>query len=130
MRILLLFACLALLWIYRFFPGGAIDGTLWEVKVRPDVFFALSRRDTLLFQNGRMTSLKFASEGFLPARYKMTSFQEEKSGSWNVVFDRAKQETVEWRGAVEGDRMRGLVLWRRPDGKVRRFTFRGVRKPT
>lgn len=125
----LLFAVAAGLGIlYAALFGGPMDGTSWEVKIKPDSLLSFSHRDTLVFQRGRMSAAGFLSEGFSPAVYSARAAEGGLSTVWNAALTHAQDGIVSWNGLVRGDRIEGIAVWWTKGGGLKRFTFKGVRK--
>lgn len=101
-----------------------LDGTSWEVKTRADAVFALARRDTLIFKDGRLTSARWAGEGFAPGRYEAS----RGAADWEAVLRQEGKGTVSWQGVARDDRMEGTLQWTAEDGRTRRYRFKGARR--
>lgn len=124
--------------------GGPLDGSAWDVRVRANSLFSFSKRDTLVFQKGRLTSLRHLPEGYGPARYgvpgpqgELESILSRISGRNSVAgtpmefqssLSHDEQGTLHWQGRVQGDFIQGTMTWLRKDGRVKEFTFRGSRR--
>lgn len=129
MKKLLLVLLLALAIAYhRLARPPVMDGSAWDVRIKPDFFFSFSRKDTLFFQDGILTAAGYVSKGFLPATYVASSLGGAEPTEWEASLPHHQGGVLEWHGRVRGDRIDGTVLWRRTDGRVRRFTFRGSRR--
>lgn len=128
MKKLLLAVSAALSLAYAALVGGPMDGTVWEVKVKSEALFSLSRRDTMVFQNGRLSVAGFLSSGFTPAVYRSESARGHADQVWNAALTHVEKGIVTWSGLVRGDMIEGVAVWWTKDGKPRHFSFRGVRK--
>jgi hypothetical protein len=124
--LLVLAGAAALTFAYRRI-GHPLEGTVWDVQVRADSAFAFARRDTLIFQDGRLTSARWAGEGFAPAGYEAPG-EEGGTSSWGAALSRNGQGTVLWQGIARGDRIEGTLQRTAADGRTRRYRFKGVRK--
>ncbi len=125
-RLLLLAAVGSAAWAYQSLGWAELDGSAWDVKVRPKAVFALSRRDTLVFDRGHFTSAKRLSEGFLPAHYSFDRSAED-FGHFTVSQKGEDGSTLQWQGVIEGDRVKG-TLWRVTESGVEKYRFRGRRR--
>lgn len=104
-----------------------LEGTAWEVRTRAESLFSFSRRDTLIFKDGCLTSARWADRGFAPSGYDATR-EEDRSAVWGAALHREGQGTLRWQGTARGDRMEGTMQWTASDGRVRRYRFKGVRR--
>lgn len=128
MNRILLAASAALSLGYAALFGGPMDGTAWEVRVKSDSLFAISHRDTLTFQKGKLGSANWLSSGFSPAVYRVQSGPGDIDAVWNASLSHPEKGIMSWQGLVRGDRIEGVaVLWT-PEGRPKRFTFQGRRK--
>lgn len=128
MRKLLLALFTALGLAYARVFGGPMDGTAWEVKVRPDSLFAFSRRGTLVFEKGRLTAATTIAEGFTPAVYNAQEGDGDFESVWNASLTHVEKGVMTWHGLVRGDKIQGIAVWWVKNGKPRRFTFSGSRR--
>lgn len=127
MKILLALALSLLAFAYRSLGSGGLDGSVWEVKVRPRALFALSRKDTLAFDRGRLSSARFLGSGFAPGGYSHDAARGA-GGSFSASLARSDGSTLDWSGRVTGDRVKGELLLTSADGKSRRYSFHGRRR--
>ncbi|MBI5239623.1 MAG: hypothetical protein HY926_04065 [Elusimicrobia bacterium] len=127
MKTLLLVAAAAVALGFAYRTTRPLEGTSWEVKTKADSFFSLSRRDTLIFKDGCLTSARWAQEGFAPAGYDAAR-EEDKSATWGAALHHDRKGTVRWQGIARGDRMEGTLQWTAADGRTRRYRFQGARK--
>ncbi|MBI5244904.1 MAG: hypothetical protein HY922_14655 [Elusimicrobia bacterium] len=128
MRTLFLAALVAAALAYAYRSGKNLDGTAWDVKLKPDSFFAFSRKDTLVFEDGLLTVAGYAKKGFAPAAYGSESAGAEGGKAWQASMDLQGGGTSQWQGVARGDRIEGTVLWQETDGRTKRYTFKGRRK--
>jgi len=131
MRFLCLAALLALAFVY--FSRGArpsMDGSIWNVKLKPSSILSFSRKDTLVFNEGQVASSAYAAHGFLPAAYAAVHNGERNEDAWNAVAASRQEGTINWEGLVSGDKIQGTLVWYKADGKVEKLSFAGFRKPT
>lgn len=113
--------------VYAAIFGGPIDGTSWDVKVKQDGFFHWgSKRETLVFHNGKLVVAGAVSRGYSPALYQARD--EENGAAFAAILNNPSRESVEWSGRVNGDRIAGVVIVRARDGRVVRYAFSGERK--
>ena len=126
MRTLFLVGAAAIALGFAYQMTRPLEGTSWEVKTKADSFFSLSHRDTLIFKDGRLTSARWADQGFAPAGYAAKR-EEGKSASWAASLRQDGKGTLVWHGMARGDRMEGTLQWTSEDGRTRSYKFKGVR---
>ena len=124
---LLLAAVTALRMAWAILVGGGMDGTAWEVKVSRDSFFSIPRRETLVFEQGRMKIEGKVPAGFEPCAYKAES-AAGADAVWNASSTSDEGGTVSWQGLVRGDRIEGVAIWWTKAGRQKRYVFTGSRK--
>ncbi|MEQ1919204.1 MAG: hypothetical protein ABL955_08400 [Elusimicrobiota bacterium] len=113
--------------VYAAIFGGPIDGSAWDVKVKQDGFFHWgSKRETLVFHNGKLVVAGAVSQGYSPSLYQARD--EENGTIFAAVLNDPSREAIEWTGRVDGDRIAGVVIVRARDGRVVRYAFTGARK--
>lgn len=110
--------------------AASLDGTTWEVKVTPDegsqkqpdvkVF-----DNTLIFQNGRLTSTECSKKGFTPSAYS-------PSPSGNGLSFRSQQASqnvgkTDWVGQATGEDIKGTMTLTKQDGSIIRYNFEGTK---
>ncbi|MBI5629307.1 MAG: hypothetical protein HY921_00275 [Elusimicrobia bacterium] len=108
--------------------GGPIDGTAWDIKIKPDSLFSFSHKDTLIFTKGQLSVPGFASSGFSPAYYNAQNMDGQFDTMWVASFNDAEKGVVSWQGMIKGDQVEGVVVWWTKGGKLKRYTFKGNRK--
>ena len=117
----------AVRFVQAFIFGGPVDGTAWDVKVKQDgIFHWGSRHETLVFHRGRLVVAGAVDDGYDPTRYEAR--QEDAGTAFAAVLAGDGRDPVEWSGTINGDKIKGVVLVRLDDGKVRRYSFHGARK--
>lgn len=128
MRLLLLAGAAAFLaFAFQAQRRAPIDGTAWDVSVKRNFLLALPRKDTLVFEGGRLSVAGCVSKGFGPGSYSVEPSMKGEL-SWSASLGDAAGAVVEWRGRVDGERISGTALWRDPSGGVRRYAFKGGRR--
>jgi hypothetical protein len=124
----LLFGAAALIGLaYASLVGGPMDGSTWEVKIKPDSLFSLSHRELLVFQKGRLSVAGSLAAGFPPALYNARQV-DGADEAWSAALSQTEGGIVTWSGLVRGDTIEGMVVWWAKNSKPRRFTFKGARK--
>lgn len=115
--------------MYNRVVGGPMDGTRWDVKVKPDSFFSFSKEDTLVFDKGRLSVVGDHSETFGSADYSAETLNMSGDDAvWHASLGDSEGGVMAWHGLVRGDTIEGVaVQWPR-EGKPRRFTFKGSRR--
>lgn len=106
--------------------GGPMDGTVWDVRVKPNSWFAFSHQDTLLFDSGRVTAVKLLAAGYSAGSYSASGTDGRLS--WQASSDNGKSGTLEWTGRIVNDHIEGEIVQRDLDGRIRQLRFRGIRK--
>lgn len=124
MRLFLVIALSALIYAYRNLGLTALEETVWEVRVGTTPYFPLGKKDTLAFDRGRFTSARALAGGSLPAGYRGA----EGAGGWEARVKNPDGSVSQWRGAVRGERIKGVVTVTRADGTVKTYKFRGHRR--
>jgi hypothetical protein len=108
--------------------GGPMDGTAWDIKIRPDSMFGFSHSGTLRFDKGEVSALLPLADGFSAGVYRARDVSGSDGTVWSAALSEAERGVLSWQGFVRGDKIQGVaVLWR-PDGKPQRFLFKGTRK--
>ena len=126
-KILLTVAAAAGLAWSRWF-GGPMDGTSWEIKIKPDSLFGFSHSGTLTFEKGEVSALVPAAAGFASGVYRARGVDGPEGTLWSAALTRTERGVMSWQGMVCGNEIQGVaVLWR-PDGKPQRYLFKGTRK--
>ncbi len=123
MKLLLLAAVAAL--AYQYYPRP-LDGSVWDVKVRRDVLLTWSRRDTLVFEGGKLAVAGPLAASVVPARY--STHGSGDGMQWTATAAGDHGATLSWQGAVHGDAVVGTVLSTDSSGRVTRLRFSGARK--
>ena len=126
MRKILLGLAAAASLVYARLFGGSIDGTAWDIKMKPDSFFSFSHKGTLNFADGKLAAVLPQAAGFSPG-----SYQAQSTGAggtlWSAAFAEAEHGALSMQGLIRGDAISGVaVLWQ-PDGSPKRFLFKGTR---
>ncbi|MBI2998838.1 MAG: hypothetical protein HYY46_10400 [Deltaproteobacteria bacterium] len=103
--------------------ASPLDGTQWRLQMTTPSVKAPSENH-VRFEKGKFNSPLFQPKGFPPSNYTLT---EQKGAPliWETMQTSATEGTLSWRGELEGDTMRGLASWRKPDGTVVNYTFSG-----
>lgn len=125
-RLILILALAGLGFAYQSLGTPALDGTVWELKVRRDAFLALSHKDTLAFDRGRITSSRYLGQGYMPGGYCAKG--GKTAPGFEAAMSRPGGGHLDWRGEVHGDRVEGTVVWTSPEGASKVYTFHGRRK--
>jgi hypothetical protein len=113
--------------MYAAIFGGPIDGTAWDVKVRQQGFFHwTSQSDTLVFHGGKAVIAGEIAKGYAPALYDAS--QDASGTAFTVRLETEDHDPVVWSGRVKDDRIAGVVVVRRRDGRIARYVFSGGRK--
>lgn len=106
-----------------------MDGTQWDIKIKPDTIFSFSHHDTLVFSKGQLSVVGEVPNDFPPAVYGSESLDSETADRvWHASLTNPGQGVVTWHGLIRGDQIEGVAVWWTPDGKPKRFTFHGSRR--
>ncbi len=126
----ILFALTAALSLaYAKLVGGPMDGTQWDIKIKPDSIFSFSHHDTLVFTRGQMSVLGEVPAELPSAVYSAESLDSDAADTvWHAALTQGERGVVTWHGLVRGDQMEGVAVWWTRDGKAKRFTFHGSRR--
>ena len=109
--------------------AGTLEGTRWKVRAVPDD--AARRRgekpssDTLIFQEGKMISTGCARFGFSPSTYTVSPVGSASTFSAQQMS--LKEGQTAWTGQVNGETIKGTMVWARKDDTRLRYTFEGKR---
>jgi hypothetical protein len=127
-KLLFALAALAALLSARLF-GGPMDGTSWDVKIKPDSLFSFSRKETLVFAHGRLEVLAPAPSDFSPGVYNAQAIDGTTADAvWSASMSQEEKGVMSWHGLVRGDTIEGFaVLWTK-SGQAKHFSFRGSRR--
>lgn len=103
--------------------AGGLDGTIWKLRYRSaTAWLPIWKADLIRFESGLFRSTECSAYGFREASY---AFRRLQSGQrWTSTLFNEDGERADWEGVLDGDRMVGTFTWTRPDGRVRRFSFR------
>jgi hypothetical protein len=126
----LLFAITAALSLaYAKLVGGPMDGTQWDIKLKPDAIFSFSHKDTLVFSRGQLSIVGGTGSDLPPAVYSAESLDSDTADTvWHASLTRPETGVVTWHGLVRGDQIEGVAVWWTRDGKPKRYTFHGSRR--
>lgn len=108
--------------------ASPLDGTSWELKiVTPAEKDPLT--DVIRFDQGTVLSSLFRQKGFPTSRVTLT---EEKGRPliWETLQTSSDRTSISWHGEVEGGRVSGVALLRRPGGANITYTFTGRKVTT
>lgn len=125
MKLLLAAVLAGLLMMHRSLGEPALEGA-WDVRVRPKRLIGFSRKDRLIFDRGRMISRRWLSDGFLPSGYNADEIAAGLA-TWEASLSGDDGSVARWAGRIEGDRIKGTLVVRLPDGRVSEYSFKGRR---
>jgi hypothetical protein len=106
--------------------ASPLEETRWRVEITPKGSEIPHHIDRLRFENGKFTSVIFERKGFLTVPYTPTG----KVGGPIAWEARQKSDTdgdLSWHGEVQGDAMKGTLVWKQPNGTVINHSFIGSR---
>lgn len=102
-------------WVF----AGALDGTQWRVEITPEGATIPHHVDRILFNEGKFTSKIFERRGFPSASYSGSA------SSWSAEQTGAEGE-LNWKGSIEGEALKGTLVWKQADGKVVTHALVGI----
>ena len=109
--------------------AGSLDGTKWQITITPDAAAMKAgekpSEDTLIFQEGQVTSTECVPYGFEHSSYTMS--QAEAAPTFETEQVSEKEGTMTWWGQVVGDTINGTAVWTKKNGDVLHSTFTGKR---
>lgn len=110
-------------------PAGSLDGTAWSVKVTPDEIAKKQGEkpsgDSLIFQDGKVTSTACVKYGFAASPYTVSKLGEQ----WTFKAEQVSStdgKTV-WAAAITGNSIKGTMDWTKKNGTVLHYTFEGTK---
>jgi len=128
LRLLFAFFALAALVSARLF-GGPMDGTIWDVKIKPESIFSLSHRGSLVFTRGKLDVQAPISDGFEPGYYSAQPVDGTTADAvWSASLKKPEDGVMSWHGLVRGDRVEGFAVWWTKSGRAKRYSFQGSRR--
>ena len=108
--------------------AAVLDGTSWKVHVEPDAMAKKAGekefKDTLTFVDGKVSMSEYKKMGFESAPYTASKSGEK---DWTFSSDpwSDSQGTTVWTGNIDGDSVKGKMIWTKKDGSVLTYTFEG-----
>jgi hypothetical protein len=109
--------------------AGGLDGTSWKLRYKSATgWIPIWKADKIRFESGVFHSSECSSYGFQEAGYALRRLRSGQR--WSSTLYNEDGERADWEGVLEGDRMIGTFTWTRPDGRVRRFSFRAQSLPS
>lgn len=126
MRLILGILLASLIFAFRSFYFGPLDGSAWDVTLQWIPFIPVGKKDTLVFERGRFSSARMLASGYFPSGYDADRLEE--GSTWEVSQTRDDGSVMTWRGRVRGDRIKGTLTHRKRNGSERRYPFKGRRK--
>lgn len=124
--LLTLAAAAGLVWARLF--GSPIDDTAWQVKVKSDSLLGFSHKGTLRFEKGELKVDLPLADGFSPAAYTAQGGAGASGTVFTAALSEADHGVFSWQGFVRGDEITGVAVLYRPDGKAKRYLFKGTKK--
>jgi hypothetical protein len=106
--------------------GAAMDGTVWDVRIKPHAWLSFSHKDTLVFDSGRMAAVGYMASGYPSGAYNSAGHKDQCS--WQVAIQRSSSDTIQWTGHVADGSIEGDIVQHDENGRVRKFHFTGVRR--
>jgi hypothetical protein len=106
--------------------NGPMDGTVWDVNIRPNSWFSLSHRDTLVFDTGRLTAVNYLASGYASGSYSAAGQGGEYS--WQSSFQRYGRESLSWTGHVQDNFVEGEIVQHDSSGRTHTLHFKGTRR--
>ena len=104
--------------------NALLNGTRWTIQLRP-MFAPPSSavlHDTLIFQEGNVTSERLAARGFLPSAFTLT-IGENHAPEWEAMQRSAQDGIAYWRGELREDVIQGIIDIYPLNGETQNYTF-------
>lgn len=97
-----------------------LEGSAWTMRL-DGVAGLLTKKDSLRFESGVLDSSACVPYGFKPGPYT------QNGDEWTSHFSNDKGETMEWKGHVRGSVMKGSLIWKKANGKVKTYGWKATR---
>ena len=105
--------------------AAALNGTTWVISMtRLGQKSDKPLQDTLKFDAGKITSIQFAKNGYIPSNYTVT-VGDGSLVVWETMQAKEGAGVVFWRGERQGEAMQGILSKQPADGKNEDFSFSG-----
>jgi len=103
-----------------------LNGTVWNVEMTPLSSEKEKKllKDTLKFEDGKITSTALAQEGYSPSNYTLT-VEVGDLVIWETMQSKEGSGVAFWRGERQGETMRGILSKQPADGKNADYSFSG-----
>ena len=106
--------------------AALLNGTIWSIEWTPLSGGKPKKplKDTLTFENGKVTSETLSRDGYPTSNYTLT-VGEDGVTVWETMQTKEKTGVVFWRGERQGDTMRGILSKQPADGPPVDHSFSG-----
>ena len=121
-RFFMMAVVVSLAWISLSLAASSLAGSRWRVEITPQGETVPHFVDQIRFQREVFGSAVFERRGFPSAAYTQIP------GSGNAVEWEAKQQSdsegsLAWTAEFKENTMKGSLVWRKPDGKVVKYSL-------
>lgn len=102
-----------------------MDGTIWTLELTPLNGGKKAHQDTLTFEGRTISSSRLTQKGYGSTNYGLL-MSGDGILSWETMQRNARGDTVFWRGALDGEMIRGTLHMRSRKGKQIKYSFTGT----
>lgn len=101
-----------------------LDNSLWDIDINTMSGKEKPKKDALIFEGNKVSSDKFAKEGFAPTNYTLT-VQGDGVTVWETMQTAANGQIIFWRGEIEPKMtsMRGVISKHVSNEKTEDYSF-------
>ena len=113
-----------------FIRSSGLNGTIWDVEMRPTSASADASvvTDQLRFERNMMISSRMSEQGFTPSTYALR-FRKGGMPVWEATQVGRGGDVIRWRGAWDGETMKGVMTRQIPGSRAMSFSFVGTPEP-
>ncbi len=120
----------ALLFMPASASAGLLDGTAWEVQVKPTRQTAAKGakpfEDVLTFSRGRLTSRELKRSGIGAVDYSAKGSKDFLN--WETAPVLRERNKAEWGGVIKEENIKGTLKWVTRDGRVLYYYLNGEKR--
>jgi len=101
-----------------------LNGTQWEIEVKPMSGKAKSEKDTISFADNKVSSRNMGLKGFEATNFSMRLLEDNETYTWETMQVSENAGSAFWRGDIGSDGvMRGVLSIRDKKNKTSDFNF-------
>lgn len=108
---------------------AVLDGTSWKVEVEPD---AMAKdkgekefKETLIFADGNLSTTSRQEIGFVASAYTVSPDPKNKDVTFRSEQLSEHEGSSTWTGTIHEDHVEGKMIWKKSNGAIFTFTFKG-----